>query len=347
MQIRALILIPVLASAGGCGFDCPRPDCSSCQGWSDSDFCKSSQENCQGSCGGLWCSDAPAPPTPSPAPPGPTPSPVPSPVPSDCPGGSLMACISLCNISPDAAYKICVDSCLERCSDPTPPSPAPPTPVPPPSPPPVEDRCASPSVPLDSKCEGCPPRYKGKLCASTTRYFDQTKGACGCGPSDPPPADWWTFTGYTAAVNCKNLDPESPLQAWCPSQCGGCYRICSTGGKVQGQAADPDVCRVFKVTNRCGDGFDGQGYPYWCSNHMSWQECEQSPATCAEAGNTNAFGYAAHFDLMDKHGQITDGLSWDNPEITFEPVECGEWEGPDWDCECESPFATPLPWQSI
>merc|ERR1719217_253088 len=78
------------------------------------------------------------------------------------------------------------------------------------------DRCASPNEPIDSRCTGCPPTYNGKLCASTTRYNDQTKGSCGCGPSDPVPADWWTMTQFTAALNCKNLDPVHPDLSWCP-----------------------------------------------------------------------------------------------------------------------------------
>jgi len=79
---------------------------------------------------------------------------------------------------------------------------------------------------------------------------------------------------------------------------------------------------------------------------MTWQQCEDNPAACSQDGNTNSYGYAAHFDLMDKHSQITDGLGWDNPEVTFEQVDCSAWDGPDWDCECESPFAAALPWLS-
>jgi hypothetical protein len=44
--------------------------------------------------------------------------------------------------------------------------------------------------------------------------------------------------------------------------------------------------------------------------------------------------------LMDFAGQITGprGLNWDNPEVTFEQVSCTEWKGPDWNCQCKSPF---------
>jgi len=51
---------------------------------------------------------------------------------ADCPGGSLSACINLCPADQSAAYKACIDTCLSRCSDPSPPSPTP-TPGPPPA----------------------------------------------------------------------------------------------------------------------------------------------------------------------------------------------------------------------
>merc|ERR1712137_731145 len=156
-------------------------------------------------------------------------------------------------------------------------------------------RCDSVKTPADSRCTGRPPMKDGKLCASTTRYNDPTKGACGCGTTDPVPKNWWTKTQYTAALNCKNLDPSDPHKAWCPTQCGGCYKLCSTGGTTQGTTTKPDVCEVFKVDNRCGDGFDGQRYDYWCSQELTWQECQEDPAKCKQQGSTNMFGYSAHF----------------------------------------------------
>lgn len=45
---------------------------------------------------------------------GPTPPSPPSP-PSDCPGGSLTACMALCPSSPASAYKACVATCAARC----------------------------------------------------------------------------------------------------------------------------------------------------------------------------------------------------------------------------------------
>merc|ERR1711862_108016 len=59
-------------------------------------------------------------PMPQPSPqPTPTPQPTPQPQPtpsSDCPGGSLAACIGLCPSG--AVFQVCVDSCQERCSVP-------------------------------------------------------------------------------------------------------------------------------------------------------------------------------------------------------------------------------------
>jgi len=189
---------------------------------------------------------------------------------------------------------------------------------------PLPRRCDSVNVPKESKCTGCPPMYKGKLCASTTRYNDRTKGSCGCGRTDPVPDDWWTLTNYTAALNCINLDPERPFLSWCPSGCGGCFRLCSTGGTTSGKPGitETDTCRTFKVTNRCGDGY--KQYPEWCSNELTWQQCQDSPALCSKKGSTNKFGYPAHFDLQDFHLQVSKGLGWDNAEVTFEVVPCEE-----------------------
>lgn len=69
---------------------------------------------------------------------------------------------------------------------------------------------------------------------------------------------------------------------------------------------------------------------------MSWKECEEDPVRCKEQGSTNWYGYPAHFDLQDFHLQISQGLSWDNVEVTFEPVSCSRWHGPSWNCQCNS-----------
>lgn len=57
---------------------------------------------------------SPSPPTtPSPQPPSPMP-PTPTPSPTDCPGGSLSACIDMCP-SDQAVFTICVQTCMARC----------------------------------------------------------------------------------------------------------------------------------------------------------------------------------------------------------------------------------------
>jgi len=58
-------------------------------------------------------------PSPSPVPPTPGPSPEPpspSPSPTDCPGGSLSACIDICPRTPTTVYQACVNTCLDRCA---------------------------------------------------------------------------------------------------------------------------------------------------------------------------------------------------------------------------------------
>jgi len=189
------------------------------------------------------------------------------------------------------------------------------------------DRCGSQAKPLDSKCTGCPPMKDGKLCASSTWYEDTTRGSCGCGDRGHVPDDFWTLTEYTAAMNCVSMDPDNPRSGWCPDKCGECFELCSTGGTTQGTPPAAGTCRVFKVTNRCGDGFD-DNRPNWCSQHLSWQDCKANPSKCRKTGSTNHFGYPAHFDLQDFHDQITDGLDWDNAEVTFEQVSCSRWTGP-------------------
>jgi len=143
------------------------------------------------------------------------------------------------------------------------------------------------------------------------------------------------MTQYTAALNCMNLDPTNPEKSWCPQHCGGCYKLCSTGGTTQGTSTSAGTCRVFKITNRCGDGYHQA--PNWCSQEMTWWDCQKNPNQCQQQSkSTNWFGYPAHFDLMDMNGQIRQGLHWDNVEVTFEPVSCSDWQGPTWDCQCKA-----------
>lgn len=189
--------------------------------------------------------------------------------------------------------------------------------------------CESEDRPLSGKCTGCPPMYNGKLCATTTWYEDRTKGSCGCGDTPQVPANYWTITSFTAAMNTASMHPQNPGLSWCLEGCGCCYEICTTGGNINSELTSKNhqKCEVFKVTNRCADGWAAKR-PHWCNQQMSWQECKADPVRCRRAGNTNRFGYAAHFDLQDAYRQVQDKLGWVNPEVTFEPVSCSLWKGP-------------------
>jgi len=207
----------------------------------------------------------------------------------------------------------------------------------------AESDCEHRSSPAASFCTGCPPMLGDLPCATTTWYNDMTKGACGCG-SEPNPPDYWTKSGYTAAANAMTLGPESPLEAWCPHNCGLCFRLCHTGGSSNG-APSPEhagECIVVQVENRCGDGYGspddgGDWWPYWCGQLMSPWDCLENPDKCKTLGNTNNMGYPAHFDLQDANLQITEGLGWNNPEVTFEEVDCNEGNFPVWEEECYCP----------
>jgi hypothetical protein len=72
---------------------------------------------------------------------------------------------------------------------------------------------------------------------------------------------------------------------------------------------------VVKVTNLCPYG----GNEQWC------------------AYDINSYGYEAHFDLMDYNmaGLISSTMGWDNPEVTYEEVNCATNGFDDWDCQCK------------
>ena len=112
-----------------------------------------------------------------------------------------------------------------------------------------ESSCQHPEAPKLSNCEGCPPMFDGKPCASTTWYNDLTKGACGCG-DEPNPPDFWTKSKYTAAGNAMMMDPENPTNSWCTSNCGLCFELCTTGGTINGEPSSPGECIVIQLENR-------------------------------------------------------------------------------------------------
>ena len=93
---------------------------------------------------------------------------------------------------------------------------------------------------------------------------------------------------------------------------------------------------------RCGDGYGspddgGDWWSYWCGQLMSPWDCLENPDKCKTIGNTNNMGYPAHFDLQNANLQITEGLGWNNPEVTFEEVDCSEGNFPVWEEECYCP----------
>jgi hypothetical protein len=172
------------------------------------------------------------------------------------------------------------------------------------------------AVNADGVCTGYPKMYNGKPCASTTRYWDGQKGACGCGTSDTSPFSW-QWTKITAAAS----SPIFGSGTWCGSGCGKCFKLTPTaaGASPIGKGAPNTNSIVIKVTNLC----PAAGNEQWC------------------AYDVNSYGYDAHFDLMDYNmAGLVSGMGWDNPEVTYEEVDCNTNSFSDWNCECAS--AAPL-----
>ncbi|CAL1547149.1 unnamed protein product, partial [Lymnaea stagnalis] len=164
-------------------------------------------------------------------------------------------------------------------------------------------------------------RFNGKPCASTTRYDDGHRGACGCGPpnSDQPFA--WNLNDLVTAPSQKYFDNGGDKQ-WCGGNCGKCVKLTPTGGFVPGlgQAPRDTNAHIFMVTNDCP-----------INDNREW--CGQSGKPGTSKSNTH--GYEIHFDLQNHNSQITNRLGWDNPEVTWESVACpsdfvNKWH----QCEC-------------
>ncbi|XP_013381297.1 endoglucanase [Lingula anatina] len=182
------------------------------------------------------------------------------------------------------------------------------------------------AVTADQKCSGSPRKFRNKPCASTTRYTDKTKGACGCGTGTGSGTGFsWNLNGFTTAPNEAFYNDESPGPLWCGRKCGRCFRLTPTGGFVPGQGGPPpnDKPVVVMVTNVC----PRQGNMQWCG---------QTPG-----GGTNQYGYATHFDIEDLGGQLR-RIGWNNPEVTWEEADCaqahrqnGETPGPDQYKQCQ------------
>jgi hypothetical protein len=174
-------------------------------------------------------------------------------------------------------------------------------------------------------------------------------------------AGLWQFVNYTAALNAANFMPSNPSGAgWAgnsqPSEhaCGQCYRICSTGGQAC-EAGNPQYdcpstsptageCIVAKISNSCTDGYaNPSGDNPWCGQQLSHKAC--AGTDCQSEFSTNQWGYAAHFDLMDRWCQLaplgwTDGSNILNAEVTWEAVDCAEYQGQQsYQCQVEDSSA--------
>jgi len=147
-------------------------------------------------------------------------------------------------------------------------------------------------------CTGNPKMRNGTPCASTTRYWDGSMGACGCGTGNTQPFKW-QWANYTGAGS----PPIFGNVTWCGSGCGKCYQLTPTGYSPTGGDGSPNGNPItIMITNLC----PVQGNEQWCSDTI------------------NQYGYNAHFDLMDyqMNGNIT-ALGWNNPEVTYVEVACG------------------------
>jgi len=176
--------------------------------------------------------------------------------------------------------------------------------------------CAS-FINADGVCTGYPKMYNGKPCASTTRYWDGQMGACGCGTGNTSPFSW-QWTKPTAAASA----PIYGSGTWCGSGCGKCFKLTPTaiGASAEGTGAPALTPLVVKITNLCPYA----GNEAWC------------------AYDVNSFGYEAHFDLMDYNMDgLVSSMGWNNPEVTYEEVDCATNGYTDWDCQCASGAGTP------
>jgi len=151
---------------------------------------------------------------------------------------------------------------------------------------------------VDSACTGDPKTLNGVPCASTTRYWDNQMGACGCGTDSSHPFSF-QWQNYTAAAS----PPIFGSATWCGSGCGKCFQLTPTGYSPTGGNGCGSHCSpiTVMVTNLCPQ----QGNEQWCAPH-------------------NKYGYGGHFDLMDQNmNGIISKIGWNNPEVTYKEVPCG------------------------
>lgn len=134
------------------------------------------------------------------------------------------------------------------------------------------------------------------------------------------------------------MDDIEPTNSWCVKNCGLCFEVCTTGGSHTGASHTAGECITIQIENRCGDGY-GEEDNYLCGQNMAPWDCVDDPELCKELKNTNKYGYPAHFDLQDANQQIT-AKGWDNPEVTWELVDCSGGDLGDWEADCFCTKAT-------
>lgn len=71
-------------------------------------------------------------------------------------------------------------------------------------------------------------RYNGKVCASTTRYVDGHRGACGCGPRNTDTPFTWNMQQFLTAPSERYFD-NGGSSLWCGRNCGKCVKLTPTG----------------------------------------------------------------------------------------------------------------------
>ncbi|KAK6180331.1 hypothetical protein SNE40_012505 [Patella caerulea] len=166
--------------------------------------------------------------------------------------------------------------------------------------------------------------YNGKRCASTTRYTDSNKGACGCGQQNSQFP--WNHDHYVVAASQNLFDVSGGGKTWCGGSCGKCVKLTPTGGYIDGQGTAPQKKEpiTFMITNLC---------PPWAPNE-SWCAAKGTPGGDV---TPNHYGYEVHFDLENGAKQA-DKNGWDNPEVTWEFAPCTGSNTPSpssWhNCEC-------------
>ncbi|KAL9624209.1 MAG: hypothetical protein Q9160_001456 [Pyrenula sp. 1 TL-2023] len=155
------------------------------------------------------------------------------------------------------------------------------------------------------------------LQATTTRYFDNQEGACGCGTSSGAfPWQLGISTSsnpkiYTAAASQALFDSSG--SSWCGSGCGTCYELTSTGAAPQGQGTGgvSGQSIIVMVTNLCPNN----GNQQWCPT----------------VGGKNNYGFSYHFDINAENE-----IFGDNPIVNFQQVACPGQASSDYaQCQCK------------